>query len=195
VLLRSRTSLRVRKTVDQLLAESRRRIEPRPGPIGAAAEVERGALIVDVRSVDERQRHGVIPGSLHVPLSVLQWRADPASGWTSPHLGDLERRVILVCAEGYSSSLAAASLEELGYGRATDLDGGFEAWRDAGLPIVQAPPPDGDGALPGMGSPVSRDEHPACGVLSRDGGGPRSGPVSNGAAPVPSTGEQNSTMT
>jgi rhodanese-related sulfurtransferase len=157
-----------RKTVDQLLAKARRRIEPRPDPGRAAAEVERDALLVDLRSVDERERHGVIPGSLHVPLSVLQWRADPTSGWTSPYLGDLGRRLILVCAEGYSSSLAAASLVELGYARATDLDGGFEAWRDAGLPIV--PAPDVDGALPGMGGPAVSDL-------------------------VPSTGERNSSMT
>lgn len=146
----------MRKTVEQLLAQARRRIEPRPGPVQTAAELERGALLVDVRSVDERERHGVIPGSLHVPLSVVQWRADPESGWTSPYLGDLDRRLILVCAEGYSSSLAAASLEELGYASATDLDGGFEAWRDAGLPVVPAPSADGDGALPGMGPPVTQ---------------------------------------
>lgn len=123
-----------------MLADARRLIEPRPGPVQAVSDVECGALLVDVRSVDERERHGVIPGSLHVPLGVLQWRADPSSGWTSPYLGDLSRRLVLVCAEGYSSSLAAASLVELGYPNATDLDGGFAAWRDAGLPVVPAPP-------------------------------------------------------
>jgi rhodanese-related sulfurtransferase len=143
-----------RKTVDQLLAEARRRIEPRPGPEQAIAEARAGALLVDLRSVDERERSGVIPGSLHVPLSVVQWRADPRSGWTSPYLGELDRPVILVCAEGYSSSLAAASLVELGYTRVTDLDGGFEAWRAAGLPVVPAPDRDRNGALPGMGPPV-----------------------------------------
>lgn len=178
-----------------MLAEARRRIEPRLGPRGAAADLERGALLVDLRSIDERERNGVIPGSLHVPLSVVQWRADPASGRTSPYLGDLGRRLILVCAEGYSSSFAAASLVGLGYASVTDLNGGFEAWRDAGLPIVPAPSADGHGTLPGMGPPVSRNEHPACGVLSRDGGGPRSGPVSNGTARLPSTVERNSTMT
>ena len=145
---------RLRKTVEQLLAEARSRIEPRPGPLQAAAEADNGALLVDVRSEDERERRGVIPGSLHVPLSVVQWRADPTSGWTSPYLGDLDRRLILVCAEGYSSSLAAASLVELGYTSVTDLDGGFDAWRDAGLPVVHAPARNGDGTLPGMGAPL-----------------------------------------
>lgn len=164
---------RLRKTVEQLLTEARRRIEPRPGPEQAAAEAGNGALLVDVRSVDERERHGVIPGSLHVPLSVVQWRADPSSGWTSPYLGDLGRRLILVCAEGYSSSLAAPSLAELGYTSVTDLDGGFQAWHEAGLPVIPAPPADGDALLPSMGGPVSQ----------------------NGTAPVPSTAERNSTMT
>jgi len=106
------------------------------------------ALIVDLRSHDERAREGTVPGSIHVPRSVLEWRCDPSSGWASPELAG--RRLILLCAQGYSSSLAAASLVELGLD-AGDVDGGFEAWRDAGLPVVPAPPP--PEGLPGMGGP------------------------------------------
>jgi len=97
-----------------VLAEARSRIR-RYTPDEARADPE--LLIVDTRSVDERDREGVIPGSTHVPLSVLPWRADDLAG----------RRVCLVCAHGYSSSLAAAQLVELGVD-AGDLIGGFEAW-------------------------------------------------------------------
>ena len=84
-----------------------------------------GLLIVDIRSADERERTGIIPGSKHVPYSVLQWRADQTSESRDPELAG--RRLVLVCAEGYSSSLAAASLVELGVD-AGDLIGGYEAW-------------------------------------------------------------------
>lgn len=141
-----------RRTADELLEEARGRIAPRREPHEAEEAVRRGALLVDLRSTDERERNGVIPGSLHVPRSVLEWRADPDSGWTNPHLGDLERELILLCAHGYCSSLAAATLRELGYRCATDLAGGFDAWREAGLPVWPAPlaPPP---AVPGMGDP------------------------------------------
>jgi rhodanese-related sulfurtransferase len=76
-----------------------------------------------------------IPGSVHVPLSILFWRLDPASGSADPVLADLERQVIPVCAHGYSSSIAAATLRDLGFSRASDLEGGFQPWQEAGLPI------------------------------------------------------------
>ena len=85
-------------------------------------------LLVDIRSADERARAGVIPASKHVPYSVLQWRADQTSEWRDEELAG--RRLCLVCAEGYSSSLAAASLVELGVD-AGDLIGGYEAWAAA----------------------------------------------------------------
>lgn len=141
-----------RRTIAELLEAARGRIAPRPGAHEAFEATAQGALIVDLRSNDERDRNGVIPGSLHVPRSVLEWRADPESGWTSPYLGDLGRQLILVCAHGYSSSLAAATLVELGYMRATDLVGGFEAWKGAGLP-VRAAPERPDTGVPGMGPP------------------------------------------
>jgi rhodanese-related sulfurtransferase len=89
------------------------------------ARVDPNLLLVDIRSVDERERTGVIPGSKHVPYSVIQWRADPTSEWRDDEL--VGRRLCLVCMQGYSSSLAAASLVELGVD-AGDLIGGYEAW-------------------------------------------------------------------
>jgi rhodanese-related sulfurtransferase len=108
-------------------------------------------VIVDLRSHDERARDGVIAGSVHVPRSVLEWRVDPDSGYSNPVVAGNEAELILVCHEGYSSSLAAASLSELGHQRVGDLVGGFVAWRDSGLETITAPPPP-DG-LPGMGGP------------------------------------------
>ena len=137
-----------RRTLDDLLREARAKIE-RVEPTEAWAEAEQGALIVDTR-VDRSA--GVVPGSLHVPLSVLQWRVDPDSDWRNPHIGGLESRLILICEHGESSSLAAASLLELGFTRVGDVVGGFEAWLAAALPVTEAPRA-GDG-LPGMDSPV-----------------------------------------
>jgi rhodanese-related sulfurtransferase len=137
-----------RRTLDDLLREARAKIE-RLEPAEAWAETEEGALIVDTR-VDRSA--GVVPGSLHVPLSVLQWRVDPDSDWRNPHIGGLESRLILICEHGESSSLAAANLLELGFTRVGDVVGGFEAWLAAALPVTEAPPA-GDG-LPGMDSPV-----------------------------------------
>ena len=108
-------------------------------------------MIVDLRSHDERTRHGVVPGSVHVPRSVLEWRVDPGSGWSNPHVVGRDVELILVCAEGYSSSLAAASLRELGHTRVADVVVGFEAWRDAGLETI--PPPSPQDGLAGMGGP------------------------------------------
>jgi rhodanese-related sulfurtransferase len=113
-----------------MLAEARSRIT-RYTPEHAAAAVD--VLLVDLRSGDERARAGVIPGSKHVPRSVLEWRADPTCEAHDPELAG--RRLVLVCAQGYSSSLAAAALVELGVD-AGDLEGGFEAWVAAGLPVT-----------------------------------------------------------
>lgn len=123
-----------RLTVNDLVAASRARIT-RLDPRAARSAAEDGAILIDTRCAEQRRETGVIPGSIHVPLSVLFWRLDPASGFEDPRLADPERQVILVCAHGYSSSLAAATLQDLGFRRATDIDGGFEAWRAAGLPI------------------------------------------------------------
>jgi rhodanese-related sulfurtransferase len=115
-----------RKSADALLAEARAGLE-RLTPAQARAEAKDGAVLVDIRSADERlEQQGVIPGALHHPLSVVLWRLDELSRDT---------RVILVCRHGYSSSLAAAQLQELGFADATDVEGGFAAWAAAGLPV------------------------------------------------------------
>jgi rhodanese-related sulfurtransferase len=117
----------------------------------AHAAAERGALIVDIRSQDNRRRGGIVPGSLHIPRTVLEWRVDPDSGWCNPFVGGCERQLILLCDHGYSSALAAAALVELGFERAGDVIDGFVGWREAGLPVGEAPPPP-DGPQ-GMGAP------------------------------------------
>jgi rhodanese-related sulfurtransferase len=124
----------LRQTVSDLLEAARSTID-RLEPGAAAAEAEAGALIIDTRCADLRRDDGVIPGAVHVPLSVLYWRLDPTSGHEDPALSDPQRRVILVCAHGYSSSIAAATLRELGFALAADVIGGFEGWRAAGLPV------------------------------------------------------------
>ena len=102
----------------------------------AARAVEDGALLVDIRPIELRTRDGEIPGALVIDRNVLEWRLDP----TSPHrieaATDADQLVILVCNEGYASSIAARSLQEIGLARATDLIGGFQAWAAAGLPIT-----------------------------------------------------------
>jgi MFS family permease len=145
----------VRRTAADLLDEAQRRIAPRVEPEHAREAVSHGALLVDLRSHDERRREGIIPGSIHIPRSVLEWRVDPDSGYANPYLGGLERELILFCAQGFSSSLAAASLRELGSEKATDLVGGFDGWRAAGLPVCPARTEDRSDplGLAGMGPP------------------------------------------
>jgi MFS family permease len=160
-----------RQTARELLAEARGAIAPRLTPADAYREQGRGAVLVDLRSSDERRRTGVVPGSVHVPRSVLEWRVDPDSGFANPHLGGLDCRLVLFCAEGYSSSLAAATLRRLGCSHATDVVGGFEAWKAAGLPVRPTGAEDepSPGELPGMSGPasaggLSRSARPSSGV-------------------------------
>jgi len=124
-----------RRTINDLLTEARARLQ-RLRPAEAHAAMKHGALLIDTRCADLRRRDGSIPGSVHVPLSVLFWRLDPSSGHDDRELSHaLDRQVILMCDHGYSSSLAAATLRELGFVNATDIDGGFQGWAVAGLPI------------------------------------------------------------
>jgi rhodanese-related sulfurtransferase len=133
--------------IADVLAAARARIE-RYSPAGAAAAED--AVVVDLRCDDVRARDGVIPGSVHVPRSVLEWRCDPSSGYANPALAG--RRLILVCEQGYSSSLAAAALRDLGID-VGDLDGGFEAWRAEGFPTMPCAGSASADGLPGMGGP------------------------------------------
>ena len=121
-------------TIDEVLERARRRLI-RVTPEQAAAELAQGALMVDIRTESQRALQGEIAGAVAIDRTVLEWRLDPTSPSRIEEAKDHEVRVIVVCAEGYSSSLAAASLQELGLVNATDVIGGFEAWKAAGLPL------------------------------------------------------------
>ena len=107
------------------------RVEPEQ----AAAELALGVLLVDIRPADQRADGGGIPGATVIDRNILEWRLAPDSEWRIPEIAGPETRVILLCNEGYSSSLAAATLKELGLVNATDVIGGFQAWKASGLPI------------------------------------------------------------
>jgi rhodanese-related sulfurtransferase len=99
--------------------------------VGAAELVDEqaaGALVVDIRPWEQRQRDGALPGSVVIDRNVLEWRLDPASPNCIPQVSGHDQRIVIVCNEGYSSSLAAATLRQLGLCRATDLIGGFQEW-------------------------------------------------------------------
>ncbi|MFI7602686.1 rhodanese-like domain-containing protein [Actinoplanes sp. NPDC049681] len=120
--------------IDDLLAEARTRLV-RVGPHETHRALARGAVLVDIRPAAQRAEHGEIPGAVIIERNVLEWRLDPRSDARLPFTHyDLE--VIVTCQEGYTSSLAAAALQDLGLLRATDLEGGFKAWREAGLPTA-----------------------------------------------------------
>jgi rhodanese-related sulfurtransferase len=129
------------KSIDRLLREARARLR-RLEPEAAAAAVRSGALIVDIRSDSQRARQGLVPGAHFVQRNVLEWRAAPTSAHRDPVLTRVRGALILMCAQGYQSSLAAATLQELGVEHATDMVGGFEAWRDRGLPVLPARGPE-----------------------------------------------------
>lgn len=114
--------------IDELLAQARTRLD-RVHPAGLAGEFAAGALIVDTRPIEQRRRDGELPGAVVIDRNVLEWRLDPSSPHRRPEVTGYDRRIVIVCAEGYSSSLAAATLRDLGLHRATDLEGGFLAWR------------------------------------------------------------------
>ncbi|MET8248989.1 rhodanese-like domain-containing protein [Streptomyces sp. NPDC005202] len=122
--------------IDELLERARRgyeRIEPRE----AYAAAEAGeALLVDIRYAALRDKDGLIPGALVIERNELEWRLDPQGSHRSPEATSHDLRVVVICNEGYASSLAAASLHQLGLHRATDLVGGFQAWKAAGLPVT-----------------------------------------------------------
>ncbi len=122
------------RTVDDLLAEARSKLD-RVGPEEAHAAVESGeAVLIDIRQEYQRAADGVVPGAAFIHRNVIEWRADPETDYADPHLTS-GRRVVVMCDEGYTSSLVAATLQELGLEDATDLAGGFQAWRGAELPV------------------------------------------------------------
>ena len=141
------------QTLERLLAAAADRIERR-SPMDANDAIQAGALLIDTRSSEDRERDGIVPGSLHLPRTVLEWRVAPDSAWRNPQIGGVDSELIVLCDHGYSSIFAAATLVDLGFTRAGDVVGGFEAWRAAGLPVTAAPRERrGEAELAGMGSP------------------------------------------
>ncbi|MER8089281.1 rhodanese-like domain-containing protein [Streptomyces sp. NPDC058316] len=120
--------------IDELLERVRAGFV-RVGPQEAIAAAADGALLVDIRYAELRERDGLIPGALVVERNELEWRLDPQGSHRAPEAVSHDLRIVVVCNEGYASSLAVASLRQLGLHRATDLIGGFQAWRAAGLPV------------------------------------------------------------
>ncbi len=127
------------RSIDELLAEARGRID-RVTPEQAAARFAEGALLVDTRPAAQRAREGAVPGALIVERNVLEWRFDPLSDARLPEATGYDVEVIVLCSEGYSSSLAADSLRALGLARSSDVIGGFQAWAEAGLPVLREVP-------------------------------------------------------
>ena len=126
------------RSIDDLLAEARSRIV-RVSPAEAAHRIAAGAVLVDIRPAAQRAREGEVPGALFVERNVLEWRFDPASDARLPEATGNDADVIILCSEGYTSSLAADALRSLGLHRATDIVGGFHAWAAAGLPTTGTP--------------------------------------------------------
>jgi rhodanese-related sulfurtransferase len=118
----------VSTSVDDILCQARRRIR-RVGPHELESVVGEGGIIVDIRPAAQRQEEGSLPGAVVVERNVLEWRFDPAGAHRLEAVHGIDQPVVVVCSEGYASSLAAASLADLGYRRAADLVGGYRAWR------------------------------------------------------------------
>ena len=123
------------RTIDEILAAARGRLL-RLTPEQAFREQAEGAVLIDIRPAAERAREGELPGSLIVERNHLEWRLDPRCAARLPWVTGYDHRVVIFCWEGYTSSLAAAALQDLGLHRATDVIGGFRAWTAAGLPSV-----------------------------------------------------------
>jgi rhodanese-related sulfurtransferase len=127
------------RSIDDLLAEARSRIT-RLTAHEAAERIAAGALLVDIRPAAQRAREGEVPGALVIERNVLEWRFDPASDARLPEATGYDVEVVVLCSEGYTSSLAADALRSLGLSRAADVVGGFVAWAAAGLPTTGGTP-------------------------------------------------------
>lgn len=141
------------RSLERLIEEAAEQITRFSAPDAFSASIDDGTII-DIRSQDARDLHGIVPGSVHIPRTVLEWRIAVDSPWRNQHLGGLDQRLILICDHGYSSILAASTLVQLGFARAGDVIGGFESWRDSRLPIAPCRHRSCTvGALPGAGPP------------------------------------------
>lgn len=123
-----------RRSIDEILQAARQRLQ-RLDPVAARDAMRDGAILVDTRPQALRQAQGSVPGALVVERNVLEWRFDPRSDARLPEATGYDVHLIIMCSEGYASSLAAASLQDLGLHNATDLIGGFLAWANAGLAV------------------------------------------------------------
>jgi rhodanese-related sulfurtransferase len=133
----------VSASADELVAQARRRIS-RVGPGELESLAAAGALIIDIRPVAQRAEEGELPGALIIERNVLEWRLDPSGDHRIPEVRDYEQPVVVVCSQGYASSLAADTVRALGYTRAADLIGGYQAWlawseAEGGDPPAKAP--------------------------------------------------------
>jgi len=128
-------------SIDELLAEARSGLT-RLRPEAAFAVLTDGAVLVDIRPMEQRMDEGEVPGAIIIGRNVLEWRLDPRSEARIPALARADAQIIVMCSEGYASTLAAATLRRIGLHEATDLDGGFQAWKTADLPTRPAQPPD-----------------------------------------------------
>jgi rhodanese-related sulfurtransferase len=124
--------------IDYVLAEARAGVR-RMTPEETEAARRTGALVVDTRTEIQRREQGELPGAIVIDRTVLEWRLDPASDARIPEARDYDLEIVVVCRQGYSSSLAAASLRSIGLLRSTDMIGGVEAWQRAGLPLAAGP--------------------------------------------------------
>jgi len=124
------------RSIDEILAAARHRLD-RVTPGQAYAELCAGATLVDIRPAAQRAEHGEIPGSVVIERNHLEWRLDPDGDARLPWVAGYDLRPMVICNEGYTSSLAAAALQDLGLLRATDVIGGYQAWRAEGLPTAR----------------------------------------------------------
>ena len=160
--------------IDALLEQARAGLH-RLTPQQTVEAVRGGALLVDTRTELQRREQGDLPGAVVIDRTVLEWRLDPASAWRIPEATGYDREIVLVCRQGYSSSLAAASLQTLGLRRATDMIGGVDAWLAAGLPTHRPPRRHPPLSLPTLPS----SDHPGASVCARS-------PLDPGNRPAPS---------
>jgi rhodanese-related sulfurtransferase len=121
--------------LDELLDEARARLERLTPAQALEAMREDEAVVVDIREEERRARDGRVHGAVEIARNVLEWRCAPESEWRDERVCDPQRRLVVMCDEGYQSSLAAATLQRLGHPRATDMEGGFQRWRGDGLPV------------------------------------------------------------
>ncbi|HEY5394028.1 MAG TPA: rhodanese-like domain-containing protein [Trebonia sp.] len=124
------------RSIDEILASARQRLD-RVTPDQAFAELCAGAALIDIRPAAQRAEHGEVPGSVIIERNHLEWRLDPGGDARLPWVAGYDLRPIVICNEGYTSSLAAAALQDLGLLRATDVIGGYQAWQAAGLPTAR----------------------------------------------------------